>query len=351
MKNPLYIYDPNNYTFNENSLTDDNPITGNVQRVSGGKKIQMIRTLKSATRGGIPLNSNEVSNEPWGNNLIDNTNLNKTSKKFIYNPKAISSTVNVNGKTIYNVTDQSSGNPIGGDTSEYTGGAFEEQGVNSSTSNGGPGTGLTSSGTPLQSLTNATEGRPEYATVDGTTVFNVLPIVDIRPLRLDDGGYYSPAGPKARFIPRKPGPEVTFSGNDMVGVDEGSELIINNRRVVIRGNDVRDIKTQINCADMGVNAIVNENNEITLVSCSGNPFTITNGCGGGFYKSVGDFHINRGFEQSKTTTQQYVAPLIGSDQPYGELANLDIDVSANNPGTTTTATGGGGALLLSLIHI
>ena len=28
----------------------------------------------------------------------------------------------------------------------------------------------------------------------------------------------------------------------MVGVTEGSELIINGRRVVIRGNDVRDIK-------------------------------------------------------------------------------------------------------------
>ena len=47
----------------------------------------------------------------------------------------------------------------------------------------------------------------------------------------------------------------------MVGVTEGSELIINGRRVVIRGNDVRDIKTQINCAEMGVNAIVNDSNE------------------------------------------------------------------------------------------
>ena len=93
----------------------------------------------------------------------------------------------------------------------------------------------------------------------------------------------------------------------MVGVTEGNELLINGRRVVIRGNDVRDIKTQIK--QICVNAYLMK--VTTPISCTGNPLPITNGCGGGF--KAWETSLTEDLHKAKTTTQQYVAPLIGSD--------------------------------------
>ena len=43
--------------------------------------------------------------------------------------------------------------------------------------------------------------------------------------------------------------------------------------------------------------------EIVLSSCDGMPFNVANGCGAGKYKQVGDFHVNRGFEQRSDNTK------------------------------------------------
>ena len=339
-KQQMLEYDPNNFTFGEQLLTRDNPVAGNVQRVSGGIKIPMSRVLQNVPRGGQTLNNSSLTEQPWGQNVANNGNLNKTSKKIAYKPKGISSYVNLNGTAIYNVIDDAP--KLGDDaTVVIDGPAFAQPGINTTTSPGGPGTGVSSEvfRPPLNAPTKL--ARPEYSLMETDLIFNRFPSIDIQPMELDDGGFYSPAGPKASFVPRKPTPEVSFDTNDLVGIAEGSELIVNGRRIVIRGNDARQIKTQVNCAEMGVSALLDENNNtFTMVSCSGSPISIVNGCGGGTYKQVGDFHINRGFDQSKTETQQFVPPLYGATTKQGTIEDLDISLSDSG----ATASGGGGEM-------
>ena len=87
---------------------------------------------------------------------------------------------------------------------------------------------------------------------------------------------------------------------------------------------------------MGVSALLDENNNtFTMVSCSGSPISIVNGCGGGTYKQVGDFHINRGFDQSKTETQQFATVRCKSKQ-----GTQDLDIVRSG----ATASRGGGEM-------
>ena len=68
---------------------------------------------------------------------------------------------------------------------------------------------------------------------------------------------------------------------------------------------------------MGVSAEINEDdNTLTLISCSSNSMKFGNGCGGGTFKQVGDFHVNRGFDQSKTTSESFIAPFIGPNTDW-----------------------------------
>lgn len=326
------VIDVNEYSFTSGDLDNDSAVSGQAQRVSGGLVIPFAKKLKTVSRTPYVLKSEEVRNEPWAKNLENSNDVGKTTKYVKYNPKKIGSTATINGKNINNITTSAVGNQYNsnGDTTEYTGPAFDEPGVNTDTdSNGTTPVVIDNNGTnPL-----VTE-RQEVAFADVNNIlFNQMPVIEITPRAIDNNGNYYNGGPTASTYLRQPTPETSVPLENLIGIDEGTELLINGRRIVKRGNSGIDIKTQINCANMGVTAEINEDdNSLSIISCNQQPFKIGNGCGGGTFKQVGDFHINRGFDQNETVSETFMAPFI---TPVSK-------VTKTGTGNATVAIGGGG---------
>ena len=330
------LLDTNSYAFSEGDLSQSVAISGQAQRVSGGLVIPFAKKLTPVSRQTYVLKSEESSSEPWAKNLENNKDINKTTKYVKYTPKKIGSTVTIGGTTINNVTSSGAGDywnkTNNNTTTEYTGPAYSEPDVNTQTDSGS--TETVNNASTNDSNTMATQ-RQELAIADvNDIIYNQMPVISIVPRQLDNNGNFYNGGPTAEVYLRQPTPEVDIDINDLIGITDGTELLVNGRRIVKRGTSGIDIKTQINCANMGVSAEINEDtNTLTLISCSSNPMTFGNGCGGGTFKQVGDFHVNRGFDQSKTTSESFIAPFIGPN----------TDLYKTGSGNATVAIGGGGA--------
>ena len=327
------VLDPQNYAFTSSELDADTVVSGQAQRVSGGLIIPFAKKLTTVSRTPYVLKSSEASDEPWGKNLENSNDLNKTTKYVKYAPRKIGSTVSLGGTTVNNITSTEAGNQwkndSANDTTEYTGPSFDEPGTNTSTDE-------TAGGNPTGSdvETYLKTQRQELALADvDNIIYNSMPIINITPRAIDNNGNYYNGGPTAQAYLRKPTPETDIDLNDLIGIADGTELLINGRRIVKRGSTGIDIKTQVNCANMGITAEIDDaTNTLALISCTSLPFTIANGCGGGTFKQVGDFHINRGFDQSTTVSETFVAPFIS---PTKELTK-------GGEGNASVSVGGGG---------
>ena len=334
MKLPTKVpADANNYSFSTGELDSSTAISGQAQRVSGGLTIPFAKKLTTVSRTPYVLKSEETSSQPWGKNLENSNDINKTTKYVKYNPKKIGSTATIGGKNINNITTQGVGNnwQKNGDTTEYTGPAYNEPGVNTET-NGGGSTGYSSGEILNQGPLLLQDPQLAYADVDNI-IYNQMPVINITPRAIDNNGNFYNGGPTASTYLRQPTPEVDIDLNDLIGIAEGTELLINGRRIVKRGVSGIDIKTQINCANMGVTAEINENdNTLSIISCNQLPFKIGNGCGGGTFKQVGDFHVNRGFDQGETISETFIAPFISPTAAFTKTGS----------GNATVAIGGGG---------
>ena len=351
------VKDPNQFIFSDGMVNDDTPVSGLMQRTSGGLIMPYARTVTVTNRTRPDLRKEDVSNEPWSKTLQNNTNLGKTTRYIRYEPKKISSTYTVGGKAIRNVTSsatefvlQNSGtsNTNSNDVVTYVGPAGPVPYVESGTD---AGRTLQDGGLPTniaqkraeQQQAQLKRQRQEQALADVNNIrYNNAAVIDITPFKHDGNGNYQPAGPAALVQPRKPTPETRIKAEDLIGIPAGTELLINNRRIVIRGTGLIDIKSQVNCANMGVSALIDPaTNSLDLVSCGGAPFTIGNGCGAGTYQQVGDFHINRGFDQGETVSQTLMLPFI---DPLRQTTESSATRSSNGVVSTsskTTNIGGG----------
>ena len=144
----------------------------------------------------------------------------------------------------------------------------------------------------------------QYASFDSQNIrYPSEAMIDITPKIISPTGRLVPAGPTARATLRKPTPQFKIPANKLMDIQDGTELFLNSRKVIIRGNDPQDIKSQINCADNGLTADLTPGagglGDLIIKSCSSNGITVANGCGAGKFKQVGDFHVNRGFEQQR----------------------------------------------------
>lgn len=319
------VIDPALYGYSVD-MSADRYVNATSQRISGGKIVPLVQQLQTVDRTPRELENFNLLDEPWSKNLPQLSNLNRTTKT-LYNPSKVSSTVTINNSTVNNIrgttrvdnnaTQNNSENTI-------TRPAFNEPAVNNNT----PETYVNGSQIASQTLANTAAGNGinQYdPAIPNNVRFNRFPLVDITPLELSSNGTYIPAGPAARAQISAPTPETTISQEDLLGIPAGTELVINGRKITIRGIGLTDIKNQINCKSMGIKALTNRSDtELSLVSCNGSPFTIANGCGGGTYKQVGDFHVNRGFEQSRNET------VSASDAMYYPLTETTI-VGGSSP--------------------
>lgn len=367
------------------------------QRISGDKIVPLANPLTPITAAQLKNVSN--TQEGWAKSFADLNNLNQTTRNFQSPPK-ISNGVNVGGVNINNLGKNSPWNSVDLDNVTFvtdgSNGTLGTDGTDGTTTAGTDGTGYTviepgpgsnpntDTGTYNPGTYNNDDGtvynpdgtiaspgvpiyNEDFAPFDSENIrFNNQPLIDLTPLEIDSNGNYVPAGPTARAKISSPTPEATFSQEDLLGIPENTELYLNGHKIVIRSPDVCDIKSQVNCAVMGVKAETSKacntgdnttssalQNTITLSSCDGSAFTVANGCGGGTYKQVGDFHINRGFDQQKQQTHNANALVINRQlstyvDEFGVLqenpfmrVGIDgtiVDQNANNPNLPASYT-------------
>ena len=320
-------------------LTGDQFVNNTVQRVTGGQILplaQPLRNVAPSTPG--KLRALDISNYPFWNELTytGDSFYKKGNNFFTYTPGKIGHDIRLeDGTLIGNVLDD-----------------FNIQdGIS------GLDVLLTYPGQIPNVLPNpskeALDLEPSFtipsddAPYDGNVSFSESPVLGLTPKVKDKNGNYVPAGPTVYCDLSRPTPGHTIALDDMIGVKPGDELIINNTRISFPGSEPKQIETALRCT-AGSGYMVHDTFKggkpaLRISSCSNAPLTIRDGCAGGIYKEVLDFHVVRGFEQAEVSNTSVLPATTG----YG-YANTAVNPSAtytmyNSEGASTgTFSGSGG---------
>ena len=131
------------------------------------------------------------------------------------------------------------------------------------------------------------------------------------------------AGPRVIVPLYKPVPGFTIDTGNIAGLNPEDTFTINGRTIgPFKGSSPEAILKAINCVDAtGFEAKPLSNDLIRISSCSNVPLTVKEGCSGGLYKEVLDFHINRAFVAQEVSNTATVSATIIPD------ANTDFSVS------------------------
>lgn len=287
-------------------LKDGRFVNATNQRITGGTVKKLAQPVKIIPRIPRALKTFDVRDEAYGK--VIPSNINQTYRNTYYNPRSIGAYFSTKGRQIQNIAQSgfiTDPRPI----SVPGGGFISSSGANESIPSNKP---------PLNPNANNTSSGEDYYLPDefqpqATDIYYAsAPVMTMTPLKIDENGNYVPAGPAAPVDIRQPTPSATITSLAAASVAEGTELFINEGKIVFKyGGSLESIKTQVNCGKLGVNAIIAKDEEIgsnvlIISSCDSSPWTVANGCGGGIFQQVGDFHINRGFDQNKSITSVFV---------------------------------------------
>tara|TARA_R110001592_G_scaffold127750_1_gene339745 strand:- start:6550 stop:24414 length:17865 start_codon:yes stop_codon:yes gene_type:complete len=322
-------------------LTEGQFVNNTVQRVTGNQILplaQPLRNVAPSTPG--KLRALDLENYPFWNELTytgDNF-YKKGNNFFTYTPGKINSDIRLQDGTLignvlddFSISDGISGYDI---LLNYPG---QIPTVLPNPSNGGIGL------EPAYTLPH--EDSPYESNVS----FSESPVISIVPKIKDADGNYVPAGPAVYCDLSRPTPGHTIILDDMTGVKAGDELIINNTKIRFPGSDPKQVETALRCTQ-GSGYMVHDTFKdgkpaLRVSSCSNAPLTVRDGCAGGIYREVLDFHVVRGFEQSETETSN--TAVLPATTGYG-YANTAVNPSSvytmyNAAGTSTgqfSGTGG-----------
>ena len=114
--------------------------------------------------------------------------------------------------------------------------------------------------------------------------------------------------------------------NDLGSLTSYDELIINGTRITIPGGGVDATMNALLCqSGNGYKATTSAKDKqkaVRITSCTNEPLTFRDGCRGGAYKEVLDFHIVRSFSSGETRTNDaIVLPPTGGVVPTTYNAN------------------------------
>jgi hypothetical protein len=313
VRNTRKVVDPQTYGFSV-SLDNTRFVNATSQRVTGGFVIPLARTVKEVSRTPRPLSSQTITQQPWYR--TSQLNMGTTLRAVNYNPKRVGSTFMLDSISAP-ITNVTSPVTVGGSAA-----GASDSGMVTLTPIGPtiPGIGVpASSGGVAGLLTTAQNVVPvqNYAVVESPDVdtpfenredkitYTKIPTIDITPLTYTDIGSLLPAGRPAVAPIYRPTPAVTLPPEALATVPAGTSILINNKALTIPdGGSVNGLKAQINCAKIGVRADIDPvTGNLRISSCGEGAFSIKNGCAPGKLKSVADFHVSRGFEQSRTETE------------------------------------------------
>lgn len=330
VKNPLV------YGF-EIPLKDGRYVNSTSQRITGGAIKQLARPLKIVSRTPKALKTYNVRDEAFGKQVP--SNLNQTYRDTYYNPRGIGAYFSTKGRQVQNIARNGFiSSPVNSNIPGFVfgGGPFDPT---------APGTSPRVDPEISDSVNQSQEEAllpDQLQPIAQDLIYAPIPDMTIQPLKIDENGNYVPAGPEAKVDLRKSTPQASFNELQARNVTDGSELYINDRKIVFRnGSPLEDIKTQINCGKFGVNAIIQDDEDgitypgtttalkrLIISSCSDSPWSVANGCGGGIFQQVGDFHVNRGFENTKTISSTFIPA--GSLGTAGNVA-LDVKIPFTDP--------------------
>ena len=335
-------------------LTQGQFVNNTVQRVTGNKILPLAQPLRNVrpSRPGA-LRALDLANYPFWNELTYTGDrfYKKGNNFFTYTPGKIGSDIRLqDGSLIGNVLDN----------------------FNFSDGIAGLDVLLTYPGSIPNVLPNPNQSQIDLAAnitvpledapTESNVSFNESPVIGIQPKIKDKLGNYVPAGPMVYCNLDKPMPGHTIALDDMIGVTPGDELIINSTRIQFPGSDTKTIETALRCTQ-GSGYMVHDTFKdgkpaLRISSCSNAPLTIRDGCAGGVYKEVLDFHVVRGFEQLATdsetsntavlpATTGYSIPgaLSSGSQPAGTAVNPTANYTMYNVAGTSTGqfSGSGGS--------
>lgn len=299
------VKDPNAYGV-DIPLRDDRFVNATSQRITGGTIKKLSQPLKIRARIPRAIKTYNVRDEAY--KKVIPSNINQTYRNTYYNPRSIGAYFSTKGRQIQNIGQ--SGFIADPTSLSSPGGAFvSSSGANQSIPGNTPRLSRDIVDTQPGDGVLLPDSQQPIAT---DIVYSEYPPMTMTPLKINQDGDYVPAGPPALLDIRQPTPEATITAAAAASVEDGSELYINEGKIVFKyGGSLESIKTQINCGKLGVKAIIGldkqtGSNVLTISSCDSSPWTVANGCGGGIFQQVGDFHINRGFDQSKTITSVFV---------------------------------------------
>jgi len=156
------------------------------------------------------------------------------------------------------------------------------------------------------------------------------------------------AGPKIVIPLYKPVPGHTIDTSNLSGLNPEDTININGRTIgPFKGTSPEAILKAINCVDAtGFEAKPLSGDLIRISSCSNVPLTVKEGCSGGLYKEVLDFHINRAFvaqEVSNTSTVSATTNILDSSGSLVDTAvsyaHLDVTGGVNGYSNVSASQG------------
>ena len=310
-------------------LTTGQYVNNTVQRVTGNQILPLARPLRNVapSRPG-PLRALDLSNYPFWNELKytgDNYYI-KGNNIFTYEPGKIGSDIRLKDGTLIgnvlddlNVSDSFAGESI----------SFIYPGQL-------PNILPNPDNEAMPLLPNDAVVPPEDAPVDPDIDYNKAPIIEITPKLKNELGNYLPAGPTIQCELSRPTPGHVIALDEMTGVKPGDEIIINKIPIRFPGSDPKVIENALRCTQGGgfkvMDTFKNGKPALRISSCTNAPLTIRDGCAGGVYKEVLDFHVVRGFEQLSVSNTVVVPATTGYT---GTSGNTYVDIGTNLESTYT----------------
>ena len=303
------------------ALTGSRYVNNTVQKITGGKVVPLAQPLQNR----IPVQPNPLNGPTLDYQMY--TNIFGSGPRgliragdVLIDPQNISVGVDINGRTIRNILN-------------------DDYDLITNLNNLDIQYGLPPQGQVLFDLVEkepVTLDPPEEieGQVDPEIAYNYDPGVIITPIKGK-----IPQDPAVCQVSR-PTPATTIKIEDLIGVKEGDSISVNGQTITFQGTSPQQVAATIKSCAQGSNYVVSDTflegePAIRISSCSNAPLTIREGCRGGTYKEVLDFHIVRGFTQTEVSNTAVLPATTGFGGFAGQTGASSF---TNSSAVTPTAT-------------
>ena len=319
------------------SLTSGRYVNNQVQKISGGFVVPLAQRLtKNIPLKARPLRNLDAAEYPYYNVLDANKSaFEKGGMFYDWNPKKIRGDYKLDDGTFLDITGATL---TGADVGLGLGNLLYYSNPYNGTGVGGDTPVDTMPVTPPEELA---EGPIELN--DDDVIWNPNFQITLQP-KING----NVAGPKIIVPLYKPVPGHTIDTSNLSGLNPEDTFSINGRTVgPFKGTSPDAILKAINCVDAtGFEATPLSNDLIRISSCSNVPLTIKEGCSGGLYKEVLDFHINRAFVSQEISNTSTVAATTNILDANGSVVDTAVsyahlDVSGGVVGYSNVSAGQG----------